>query len=361
MVSFLITINIFLIVLTLESLEAAVECFTRHKVNEQNTKRSKAKTTCIDRAKSRETVERPLPVPRVSESSEENVKRPLAVAPVSESSDEDVDLLMENQQIFLEDSLQEFGDSLTPEQRQLKKKKKKPKKSKAKKLQEQEEHRKKELIDVLSTGNIDKLSQLLENFLKVSDKKEDFVNEAIDDQGNTLLHVAALNEQQETLDFLLKNDANPCLKNQKQQTAYTCTQSKDIREVLKQFARDFPDKFNYNKAQIPTNVLTPEEQNEKKKVQRKLKKEKEKVKRKENEIKRKEDLEKERFLNLSDREKRALAAERRILSQAGTVISRCFLCAADMSGKVPFEYLGNRFCSVDCLKAHRMQNPVVLS
>lgn len=114
-------------------------------------------------------------------------------------------------------------------------------------------------------------------------------------------------------------------------------------------------------ANIPTNSLTSEEIAEKKKAQRKIKKEKEKEKRKENEVKQKEQLEKRRFLELSDREKRALAAERRILSQSGTITSRCFLCASDMAGKVPFEYSNNRFCSVECLKAHRLKNPIKLS
>lgn len=58
---------------------------------------------------------------------------------------------------------------------------------------------------------------------------------------------------------------------------------------------------------------------------------------------------------------RALAAERRLVNQSGAVISRCFLCAADITGKVPFQYLENNFCSVTCVKAHRMQNPTILS
>lgn len=57
----------------------------------------------------------------------------------------------------------------------------------------------------------------------------------------------------------------------------------------------------------------------------------------------------------------ALAAERRILAVKAVLLVRCFLCGEDMSGKVPFEYSGNRFCSITCLKAHRMQNPLVLS
>lgn len=105
-----------------------------------------------------------------------------------------------------------------------------------------------------------------------------------------------------------------------------------------------------------------------------MKREKEKEKKKENEIKRKEDEQKDRFLKLSDREKvrmrnhyfditfplhlfqRALAAERRILDQSGKVIVRCFQCATDISGKVPFEYMTNVFCTITCLKTHRMQN-----
>lgn len=57
---------------------------------------------------------------------------------------------------------------------------------------------------------------------------------------------------------------------------------------------------------------------------------------------------------------RALAAERRFLSQIADgkvkpVVSRCFQCAADITGKVPFEYDIHRFCSIDCLKQHRLK------
>ena len=62
---------------------------------------------------------------------------------------------------------------------------------------------------------------------------------------------------------------------------------------------------------------------------------------------------------LSDREKRALAAERRLMSNAAgagvatPVLARCFLCAADMTGQVPFQYQDYRFCSTTCLQKHR--------
>lgn len=72
---------------------------------------------------------------------------------------------------------------------------------------------------------------------------------------------------------------------------------------MKKFAREHPDKYNYNRAQIPLNALTEEELAEKKRAQRKIKREKEKEKKKENHVKQKEMAEKDRFVNLSDREK----------------------------------------------------------
>ena len=55
---------------------------------------------------------------------------------------------------------------------------------------------------------------------------------------------------------------------------------------------------------------------------------------------------------------RALAAERRVLAAAGrqgVVLTRCYECAIDMTGKVPFEYSDKRFCSMACLKKHRVE------
>ncbi len=97
--------------------------------------------------------------------------------------------------------------------------------------------------------------------------------------------------------------------------------------------------------------------NEKKKAQKAAKKEKDKLLREEEEVKRKEEEEKKRFLNLSDREKRALAAEKRILEATGSVptVQRCFQCAADISGLVPFIYLEYKFCNPACVKEHRQK------
>ena len=83
----------------------------------------------------------------------------------------------------------------------------------------------------------------------------------------------------------------------------------------------------------------------------------------------KEEREREAFLKLSDREKRALAAERRILAANAKVdnagptkenaelislsIQRCYQCGYDITGKTPFEYQNFRFCTPKCVKEHR--------
>lgn len=195
-------------------------------------------------------MERPLPTALSSNSNSESELNNINI----KINGLDLELSTNDLEICLQD-LQEFDDSLTPEQRKKRPKKKKPpKKSKTKKLKELEEARKKELFIVLVKGDINKLKELLEKKLKDQDEnesvesiKETFFNETIDDDSNTLLHIAALNEHCDMLNYLLENNANPCLKNKNQQTAYICTQSKEIRELFKTFAKENPDKYNYNK------------------------------------------------------------------------------------------------------------------
>jgi len=131
----------------------------------------------------------------------------------------------------------------------------------------------------------------------------------------------------------------------------------------------YPDKYDYKKAQVP-HPLTDEmekERAEKKKQLNKLKKDKDKQKKVVQKEKEKEMEEQARFLNLSDREKRALAAEQRILAQYkrnaenSPVLVRCFECAVDITGKVPFEYNQNVFCTPKCLGSHRKKCPSSLS
>ncbi|XP_060522965.1 tRNA endonuclease ANKZF1-like [Cylas formicarius] len=343
-----------------DSINAATKLFSSQKTPENSSRRSKIKSGGINRAKSREIVERPLPGQYTRENSGEDVFNSVLS---DDASDLEDDINVETTEISFR-GLQEYDDSLTPEQRKTGQRKKKPAKTKNQKWREKENERKRKITDVLVRGNVIELKEMLNDRLKTfdsatisrTDVAAEFFNETLDEIGNSFLHVAAMNEHEEMLRYLLENEADPCLKNKNQQTAYTCTSSKLVRDVLKLYAKENPNKHNYNKAQIPINALTDEEIAEKRKEQRKVKREKEKLKKKEMFAKQKEEDEKNRFLNLSDREKRALAAERRILSSSGLVVARCFLCGTDMAGKVPFEYLENRFCSIECLKAHRLQS-----
>lgn len=237
-------------------MESATETFSKHKLPDSDTKRNRIRTNCINRAKSRETVQRPLPTAVSSNSSSvsdfENVNNGI----------NDLDLSTNDLEISFQD-LNEFDDTLTPEQRKKTPKKKKPtKKSKTKKLKEQADARKKNLFNISFNGDIDALKEVLDTELKdIEDSdsilqiKESFFNQIVDESSNTILHVVALNEHYDMLHFLLQNNANPCAKNKNQQTAYTCTQSKEIREILKMFAKENPDKYNYNKVSFSMNLI----------------------------------------------------------------------------------------------------------
>ncbi|XP_078034517.1 tRNA endonuclease ANKZF1 [Augochlora pura] len=185
------------------------------------------------------------------------------------------------------------------------------------------------------------------------------VNDSNED-GNTMLHLAAFGGHLKLVWQLLEIGSDPCNKNKKLQTPYAAAGDKETRNTFRRFMGANPDKYNYSKSQIP-GPLTDEieqEELERKRHQRKVKREKERAKRKEFELKKQEEDTKQRFLNLSDREKRALSAEQRILKQGCTMISRCFQCAVNMAGQVPFEYNYNRFCSMPCLREHRLRNKI---
>lgn len=285
------------------SLEQAMKQFAKYV--ETDSRRSKLKVASINRAKSREFSGRPLPTVLKSSSSSD----------VDTELLENLDKLMVEQlithdhEVDLQERLQAFDDSLRTTDRQ-KVSKETPKKSRNKKAQEREEKRRKKTYELIREGNLVNFTTFVKDYVRTncepgsdSETAMRIVNEVLDENGNTLLHVASLHEKLEIVEYLLENDANPCSKNKKQQTPYAITQNKDVREVFKQFAQNNPQKYNYNKAQIPINTLTPEEIAEKKKQQRKIKKAKEKIKKEENKLKEKEEAEKRNFLQLSDREK----------------------------------------------------------
>ncbi|XP_029173254.1 ankyrin repeat and zinc finger domain-containing protein 1-like [Nylanderia fulva] len=336
----------------------------------------------IDRAKPRKSPNRPLPdiIVKLAQSSSES-EMDVKLSP-------DVPLIVQDFQVDLVESLQSFQDTV-------------PKYMKNKKAHRQKKKVKKEaqiinevLLDARSKlwtackqGDNDLLSSVIDDLLSKIKACEEELNKkdiAVDgttsndsfvstddvkklvndtnEDGNTMLHLAALGGHCEQVWLLLEIGSDPCNKNKKLQTPYAASNDKKTKNTFRRFMEAFPDKFNYQKSQIPGPLSDEIEQAEveKKRQQRKLKRFKEKVKRKEFEQKKQEENEKQRFLNLSDKEKRALVTQNRMLSEGFSVISRCFQCAIDMTNKVPFEYNANRFCSMPCLKEHRLHNKYVI-
>lgn len=339
----------------------------------------------IDRAKPRKSPCRPLPdiVAKLAQSSSESELDSIAAANIPM----DISLIEQEIEIDFHENLLAFQDTAP---RYMKNKKARRQRKKTKRdgepypINETLANAKVKLWSACKLGDDQLLSSIIDSlFIEIEKSVElernkgddavtdsnstinrDDVTKLVNDtneDGNTMLHLAALGGHLKLVWQLLEIGSDPCNKNKKLQTPYAAAHDKETRNTFRRFMGSNPKKFNYSKSQIP-GPLTDEieqEELEKKRQQRKLKREKDKVKKKEFELKKQEEDAKQRFLDLSDREKRAFAAEQRILKQGCALVSRCFQCGVDMAGQVPFEYNSNRFCSMPCLKEHRLRNKVV--
>ena len=194
----------------------------------------------------------------------------------------------------------------------------------------------------------------------------------------TALHIASQSGHKQVIATLLEHGADPTLKDRQKKTPYNLAPDRETRNTFRRFQAKWPNLYNWTNASIPTNDLfTPEEEarqeekrKEKRRAQRQIKNKKESILKQQKAAIQKEEEERIAFLNLSDREKRALAAERRILASnttktaddktldatnklAGLSIQRCYQCGVDITGKTPFEYQNFRFCTTSCVKQHR--------
>ncbi|XP_009994570.1 PREDICTED: ankyrin repeat and zinc finger domain-containing protein 1 [Chaetura pelagica] len=185
------------------------------------------------------------------------------------------------------------------------------------------------------------------------------LNEPVDERGCTLLHVAARAGKAEAGSLLLEAGADPALRDRQERTPYCVSADKLTRNAFRKFMVGHPDKYDYSRAQVP-GPLTQEmeaKKLEKKRAQKAQRKQREQAQREEQQRWEQQQREKQQFAALSDREKRALAAERRLAAQdTGTApanISRCWHCGESLLGQVPFHYLDFSFCSTACLQTHR--------
>ncbi|XP_072541431.1 tRNA endonuclease ANKZF1 isoform X2 [Salminus brasiliensis] len=192
------------------------------------------------------------------------------------------------------------------------------------------------------------------------------LNTPIDSAGFTLLHVASAAGQKHAVQLLLEAGSDPACRDRSGQTPYAVAE-KDTRNMFRKFMAENPNRYDYAKAQVP-GPLTAEIESkkaEKKKAQRAARKQREREQREERRRGEEEEEEKRRFLCLSDREKRALAAERRLAEQVATAgitltnSKRCWQCGESLLGKIPFQYLDFSFCSARCVQNHRRANVTV--
>ncbi|XP_078408891.1 tRNA endonuclease ANKZF1 isoform X2 [Cetorhinus maximus] len=186
--------------------------------------------------------------------------------------------------------------------------------------------------------------------------------EALDETGFTLLHVAAAAGQPAVLRLLMDAGSDPAIRDKQNHPPYAVSANKGTRNEFRRYMADHPGRYDYKKAQI-SGPLTSEiecKKAEKKRSQKMVKKLRERELKEQKKRMEEEEIEKKKYSAMSEREKRALAAEKRFAQQLindGTLynIRRCWLCGESLLGRVPFQYLDYTFCTTRCLQEHRKQ------
>ncbi|XP_073503432.1 tRNA endonuclease ANKZF1 isoform X2 [Phyllobates terribilis] len=230
------------------------------------------------------------------------------------------------------------------------------------------------LFTCCKTGDAENAKQMLQDLLSGSPDNSSgprlcspevvrrLVNEQLPVERRTLLHVAASAGHGEVACLLMDAGWDPALRDSNAQTPYSVSADKRTRLLFRKYREENPEKYNFSKSQIPGPISEEVEARkaEKKRVQRAQRKQKEKDDKEERSRREAEEAEKKRFAALSEREKRAIAAERRLAAQlnltketAGTDVRRCWQCGESLLGKIPFEYLEFSFCTTHCLQEHR--------
>ncbi|XP_062507933.1 tRNA endonuclease ANKZF1-like [Corticium candelabrum] len=195
--------------------------------------------------------------------------------------------------------------------------------------------------------------------------KERRLNFVANEDGETILHAAARGGHPALIVWLLSEGTDPAMKDKKGRPPYAVARDKPARNAFRRFMADYPYRYDYSTAQVPSALTDDlEKQQEKKKADKKKaqKKSKKQKDKEEKEVARKKQTEEEqqrKWDALSDREKRALVAEKRLAQQIemkaarGKTSGECNWCHYGLDGLTPFSRFDYKYCSLDCLKSHR--------
>ncbi|XP_013170279.1 PREDICTED: ankyrin repeat and zinc finger domain-containing protein 1-like [Papilio xuthus] len=322
--------------------------------SDESKKVQKSPSKTINRAKSRERPARELPTQLISSEDEGpcfiDLDTPLDwIKTLSEQSR--LGLLTNSRKDLINDtaiascrSSESQDDNLPEHKEQIRKKKNKKKAEEGrptKKGQPKIPASVQKMWTLIEDNDFTSLETIIETW--EGDDLEAACNTQDPSDGNTALHKAAIAAKGEMVTQILTSGGDPCVKNHLLQTPYAASQDSDIRVLFRLFQGQYPDKYNYNKSQIPGPVTLEQlEQEKEKKAQQK------KLKRQRNKVKQVEKIKTNKYLQLTDTQKVRLDEP------------RCFLCAHRLP-KPPFEYDKYKFCSIRCLQNHRNVRPLHMS
>lgn len=155
-----------------------------------------------------------------------------------------------------------------------------------------------------------------------------------------LVGVAAVAGRPDVVEWLMDHSVDPAVGT----SPYLATKNKGVRTALRKYWAAHPDKFDYEAAGVPS-PLTNEDLD--------AMAERDRAKRKKDKLKKKDKSQAKKEASKTPeeraRETRAAAAEARLLG------NRCAACKKSLVGKVPFERMDFKYCSVNCVEKHRKE------
>lgn len=186
------------------------------------------------------------------------------------------------------------------------------------------------IVEVAKSGSLKELKELL-------DAEEQVDINAVDEKSMTALHHAAAKGDASAMELLLSRGANPSLLDLHGRPPYFLCNAKETRNVLRRFMAENSEAWDYSTSQIPDGLTSEMEQRKKEKEAEKRRRAKERKKQQ----KKQAAEEQAREAARKEDEERKIAAG-----------LACDFCGK-YAGKSPFTRLEFKYCSTDCVNAHK--------